>query len=610
MNKHKETLEETNDNIKADKSSIMALEFAIRKLTKEISRREASNARALEKRQEDQQDYEDTIKAFDTAIKAMELTQAQDFLQTSKPAQAQKVLVAKRAVKKAMVLAESRATEEQLKVFKSFIQTGAAPHSQGVDKHGSVVIDLLKSLKADFEKQKVESTKEETEDKNQYNLAKQAQDYAIKEANSNKDTKSTDLSDNEATRDDEEGALASDTAQLNSVKADCTTKANEWDVRSKTRMGEIEAMSMAVKILEKVTNVRNPDTHEQPAKVYLQEKVSLLQISDPKAKAMNLLKEVAVKTHSKALQKLATEIGAFAGPFDKIKAMIQKMVFRLMADQKDEDDHKNWCDMELEKSNESKDDKDNRMELLDAKIATANADVAKLTKEIADDDQSASDITKYMEEEKELRKENKDENVATIKDAQDAQQAVADATAVLKNFYKESRMIAKEPYEFVQTKKDVDLPENPATWDSSYTGVADPEAEGTGVLSILGECGKNFASMEADAASQEETDEKAFQDDMTAQSMDKAEKEKSAEMKGSRKTALMQKLEGMNENKAHLTKELEAVNTYLKDLEPACVSGDSSYAERKAARSDEITALRKAQNILQDAFNPGFLQKK
>merc|ERR1719389_639191 len=558
MDAHKETLATTNDNIKADKSDIMALEFAIRKLTKEISRREASNARALEKRQEDEEeynedqtDYDDTIKAFETAIKAMEMTQ---FAQVS----SQKVLVAKRAVKKAMVLAESRATEEQMKVFKSFLQTSAAPKTQGVDHHGSVVIDLLKSLMADFEKQKAESIKEETEDKNQYNLAKQAQDYAIKEANSNKDAKNTDLSDkqsslaeNEATRDDEEGSLASDTAQLNSVKADCTQKANEWDVRSKTRMGEIEAMSMAVEILTKGTNVRNPDTHEQPKKVYLQKEVSLLQITDPKEKAVALLKEAAGKTHSKALQKLATEIGAFAGPFDKIKAMIQKMVFRLMAD------HKNWCDMELEKSNTSKDDKDNKMELLNAKIATAEAEVADLTKGIAADDESASDITKYMEEEKQIRKENSAENAATVKDAQDAQQAVADATAVLKTFYKESGQIAKEPYEFVQTeKKEIDLPDNPSTWDASYTGVADPNAEGSGVLAILGECGENFASMEADAASQEESDEKAFQEDMTAQSMDKAEKEKSSEMKGSRKTALMQKLEGMNENKAHLTKEL------------------------------------------------------
>merc|ERR1719183_2028447 len=517
-----------------------------------------------------------------------------------------------------MIYAESRATKDQMQVFHSFIQ--AAPHTQGVETHGSVVIDLLKGLRADFEKSQVESTKEETEDKNQYNLAKQAQDYAIGEAESAKSEKETilgdkgsDLADFLATLTGEEDSLSADTAQLNSVNSDCTTKANEWDVRSKTRAGEIEAMSMAVKILSKVTNVRNPDTHEVPAHPpYGFAQVSFLQINDPKVKAMNLLKQVATKTHSKALQKLATEIGTYAGPFDKIKAMIQKMIFRLMAEQKDEDDHKNWCDMELEKSTTSKDDKDDRMALLEAKIASANGEVADLTEKIAADEEEAAQITKYIGEEKALRKENSAENAATVKDAQDAQKAVADATAVLKSFYKESGMIAKEPYEFVQTgqEPEVQLPESPSTWDASYTGTADPNAEGSGVLSILGECGSNFASMEADASSQEETDEKAFQADMTAQSMDKAEKEKSSEMKGSRKTALQQKLDGMNENKAHLTKELEAVNTYLKDLEPACVSGDSSYAERKAARADEITALRKAQSILEEAFNPGFLQKK
>merc|ERR1719201_1137400 len=136
------------------------------------------------------------------------------------------------------------------------------------------------------------------------------------------------------------------------------------------------------------------------------------------------------------------------------------MVFRLMAEQKDEDDHKNWCDMELEKSNESKDDKDNRMELLNAKLATANAEVAELTEKIAEDDAESARLTEYIQEEKQLRTENSKENAATVKDAQDAQKAVADATAVLRNFYKESGMIAKEDYEFVQTK-DVDLPDSP-----------------------------------------------------------------------------------------------------------------------------------------------------
>merc|ERR1719146_572514 len=109
--------------------------------------------------------------------------------------------------------------------------------------------------------------------------------------------------------------------------------------------------------------------------------------------------------------------------------------------------------------------------------------------------------------------------------------------------------------------------------------------------------------------------EKAFQEDMTNSEMAKAEKNKDAEMKTMRKNALMQKVEGMNADKGHLTKELEAVTQYLKDLEPACVSGDSSYADRKAARADEMNALRKAQSILEEAFLPDdakttFLQKR
>jgi len=531
------------------------------------------------------------------------------------------MLLAKRAVKKVIMLAEAKLDESHVKVLKSFVQTAATPGSRGVDKHGSIVVDLLTGLMQDFEKQLVESTKEETERKNEYNLAKQAQDYAISEAESNRDEKNGDLGSRQgdhatdmSTLDDEEGSLAGDTTQLKNVKTDCTTKDEEWKVRSATRNGELEAMSMAVKILEKVTSVRNPDSHEVPKKVYLQEATSLLQAEDPKTKAVNLIKETAKKVHSKALQKLATDISTFDGPFDKINQMIQKMVFRLIAEQKDEDEHKQWCDLELEKTNESKDSKTSRMEMLDAKIATAEAEVAALTQGISEDEQAAADLTKYMKEETELRGENHDENLATIKDAKDAQQAIADATGVLKTFYKESGMIAKEPYEFVQTEKkgkDIDLPEQPEQWDASYTGVTDPNAEGSGVLAILGECGSNFATMEADASSQEETDQKAFDEDMTSSSMDKAEKQKSADMKTAKKTALEQKLSGMNTDKGHLTKELEAAETYLSDLKPACVSGDSTYSERKAARGDEIEALRKAQTILEEAFKPSsFLQKR
>merc|ERR1719377_331765 len=233
-------------------------------------------------------------------------------------------------------------------------------------------------------------------------------------------------------------------------------------------------------------------------------------------KAVNLLRAAAKGAHSGSLLKLASEISTYDGPFDKIKQMIQKMIFRLMSEQKDEDDHKNWCDMEMEKSTESKDDKDEKIQMLKKKVAEHDAAIKKLIKAITENNDKAAQLTKYMEEETELRNENHAEIVATIKDSQDAQAAVTQATQVLKDFYKESGMIAKEPWEFVQisSHRGVDLPDSPDTWDSSYTGVTDPENGADGVLALLDGVMGKFSAMEADAKVQDETDQKNYESDM------------------------------------------------------------------------------------------------
>merc|ERR1719181_437171 len=113
-----------------------------------------------------------------------------------------------------------------------------------------------------------------------------------------------------------------------------------------------------------------------------------------------------------------------------------------------------------------------------------DADIKLLVKKITENDNKVADIIEYMKVETTLRDENHAEIEATIKDSQDTQAALTSAITVLKDFYKESGMIAKEPWEFLQVKKsrDVELPDSPATWDSSYTGVSDPNAGGEGIL--------------------------------------------------------------------------------------------------------------------------------
>merc|ERR1711953_1179230 len=85
--------------------------------------------------------------------------------------------------------------------------------------------------------------------------------------------------------------------------------------------------------------------------------------------------------------------------------------------------------------------------------------------------------------------------------------------------------------------------------------------------------------------------------------MGKARSAKEAEMKDEEKKRLLDKVSTMEKSLKHVQDELYAVQQYWKDLGPACMEGDSTYETRKAARDQEIAALKEAQVILADAFN-------
>merc|ERR1719373_392983 len=73
-------------------------------------------------------------------------------------------------------------------------------------------------------------------------------------------------------------------------------------------------------------------------------------------------------------------------------------------------------------------------------------------------------------------------------------------------------------------------------------------------------------------------------------------------MKDEERKRLLDKISTMEKSLKHVSDELAAVKQYWKDLGPACMEGDSTYEARKAARDQEISALKEAQVILADAF--------
>jgi len=400
--------------------------------------------------------------------------------------------------------------------------------------------------------------------------------------------------------------LLADEKTLKTTETSCTMKNSEWEERSKTRGNEEKALKAGIEILGKVAGVRteaptNPSLSPSPVALS-QIRTLFLQGSDPNAKVINLLRETAKRSHSHSFEVFANKLAAsVGGPFDKVNNMIQKMIFQLMAEQKDEDDHKNWCDIETAKSDASKTKKEEKITTLDLKIADSKAALALLASEITAADEMVATITSHMEEATDIRRIGKEENGIAIKEAKQAQKAIAQAIAVLLEFYKDSGEVPKESWEFLQNHAPITLPAEPSTWSASYTGVADPTKQPAGVVDVLKVIATDFAKMQSDSEAQEEMDQKAYDAEMKTCEIERTRRTKESELKVEEKKRHVDKMASMQKSKKHTNEELDSVKQYIKELQPACVEGDSTYVDRKASRQKEIAALEQAQTILRDA---------
>merc|ERR1712203_508348 len=113
--------------------------------------------------------------------------------------------------------------------------------------------------------------------------------------------------------------------------------------------------------------------------------------------------------------------------------------------------------------------------------------------------------------------------------------------------------------------------------------------------------------MEAETRAQETSDQESFDEDMSENAIEKSKRAKELEMKQQEKDTTNEKILMMTKLQQKVNVQLEAEKQYLKDLEPACVDGDSTYEDRKQARADEIKALKEAQVTLENAMS--FVQK-
>jgi uncharacterized coiled-coil protein SlyX len=625
-----EAIASLEDKIASGEQQAATLNDELAALAAQLAELDASAMKAKQDRADTAATYAETFKdltetkdAIHAAIK--ELEGARDagekdaeFLQVVNKAVVQKALMiaqaaAPDAAKASAISALLQREDPDYKERPDFEAEGdRAKHVQKYNFKSGDIIETLKTLKLKFEDEITATTKAETASINAYDLSKQARDEVIFQSGASVKAKKAvladvmgDLATNNAELKSEKADKATDEATLASTEKACMVKKQEWDDRSAVRSAEIEALEAAINILATATGVQTkaPENPIPPPSPAAHEPI-FLQIEDPRMKALNLLRATAKKTHSHSMERLVQQLSTHLDdPFQDVSNMIEKMIFHLMDEQRQEDEHKDWCDQELAHNNASKIDKEDKIDDLSNKIATADAFVVKLTSEIADANSKIAAIVAFMAEATEIRGIGKKENAVAIEDAQQAQTAIADASAVIEAFYKESGMVAKEPWEAL-VQQPVALSDQPSTWKSSYSGVADPVAgQPKGILTVLQKVASDFATMEADTRAQEATDQAQYEEQIKENKISQAEREQEVQTKSSEKGRQVEIIASLTAAKKHTSDELETVEQYLHDLIPACVAGDSTYEERKAARGEETAALQKAQVILAEAFN-------
>jgi len=615
-------------------SQISELGVKITALGEEIATASTTRSEAHEVYVTNNKDVTDAISAIDRAIEAMK---------SSKAAMAGKVQ------REAIALVAHKALALGASSVGSQLQSLATQPGKAYESsyHSNDIIATLEGLKVTFRKSKNELDEAEFEAMSAFEKKKLAltneQTFAEKEKAEKEKTvatKTEEMSIAEADKTQETKEMTMDQEFLTALTADCEKKATLWDQRSTTRAAELTTLAEATKTLETGVaenygaNKKLVDFQkgrvikkanllvDKTAKVQSAKSPSFLQLRgsrDSKQRAQaalvekisNLLMAAANRTGSPVLAAAVMKVTAASADdhFVKVRGLIKDLISKLEADAQSEATQKSFCDEHMKIQVTARDDAKLNLEDFTAKIKGAESKLAELQAEIAALSKAIAENVKALNEATELRAEESAANSKTVTDAGAGKEAVESAITVLTEFYGESLLqkaepTGSEPY-VPYVAKDANREGKtigdlaPKVFDDEYHG----SSENKGIIGILQVIQSDFERTETTVAAQEEEAQAEFEEFKTEIEADSAAKQADIELKEGQITDLEEDLVGFKDSKKDAETSLELSEEELEKLKKMCVEGEETYAERVAKREEEIEALKQAMEILNNWQN-------
>eukprot|EP00930_Biecheleria_cincta_P055301 TRINITY_DN4162_c1_g1_i1.p1 TRINITY_DN4162_c1_g1~~TRINITY_DN4162_c1_g1_i1.p1 ORF type:complete len:687 (+),score=233.30 TRINITY_DN4162_c1_g1_i1:136-2061(+) len=487
---------------------------------------------------------------------------------------------------------------------QALLSTDQAPQPKTYESQSGGVISMLQSLQDKFVDERDALEKEEADKKRAYELLVQGMKAQETQAKKDRDEKTQfkarqleSKASNEADLEETTSERAADKKYSADLKATCEKKAADMASRTKLRKEELDAIAKAREII--AGNVATSAEKHSSSLIQVRRRSAALAFLRSDSKSVSPSREQVARFLQQGAKSLGSRVLAAAAvrvredPIAKVKEMIQNLITKLAETNDKEADKKAQCDLQLAENQATREEKTDGVDSLKTEIDQLKAALSKLSDETATLSTEISELDGAMKSATELRAEEEKKNAATIKDAKQAQAAVAQALSVLRSFYEK----AGEATAFVQRSASNHAGQ-PEIFDGAYNGMG---GESGGVIGMMEVIESDFARLEAETTADEAKAKKEFNEFMEDSKVDKASKTAAVEHKTQKKQTKNQDLVTAEADLLGTQKELDAATTTYDKLKATCLDTGASFKERQAQRAEELKELQQALEMIQSA---------
>jgi len=406
----------------------------------------------------------------------------------------------------------------------------------------------------------------------------------------------------QATKDknDETKMRGMDADFLAELTHECEVKAQVWDQRRQTRADEITAMTGALEALhERVA----PSTkaNKKLAQVQVTSFMQTRRTSQSSAvkTATTKLSTAAKTLHSSLLASLVARVEGQADHFVKVRGLIDDLIEKLEADAESEATEKAYCDENIAKNTESRDDAMTEIGLEEAAKARNEEEHDAKVKKVIECSKKIADLQATLKEITDIRNNEKAEYERTKETAEEGKAGVEEALQLLQDFYGDNApaLVQYVPPNAGRDGENV-ADKAPDTFaNEDYHGQQTASKGIVGILEVILSDFERTLKAEKDQEMFAQMDYDEEKADIEGEVSELEEEKSAAE---DRKAELQDDITEGKASLKELNEQKELAEKALATLKKRCIDGAESYEERVAAREKEIEALKDALQALTD----------